>query len=150
MGPGGGGGGDGDGGKLQGNFSIPPMWAKPHHQLQELEEELEEDGEGDGEEGTSTIRVNEGSPDDFIGPTSQFKPPPPALRERQDIGPPRKNSKESGGGGFGKALKDIMSSKRKNDHMVAANQQPITAKGGKPKGKEEDPEIRGFDNFFMY
>ncbi len=159
--PGGGGGVGGSGGsKLQSSFSFPPMWPQPRQQLQELEEELEEDGEGDGEEEASATRIDEASVE-FTPQKVGHKEAsatridevsveftPQKVGHKDDTAPPGKERKESGGGGFGRALKDVMSSKRRNEPVPG--KPPGKGKGGKKGEEGENPEIKGFDDFFMY
>lgn len=122
-------------GGLQSNFSYPPSWL----QLQELEEELEEDGEGDGEEEGIT-RVDELT-QEGDGGEQKYAPAP-----HEHPRPPGPGKSKEGGGKFGRKLLSIMSSKT-----------PVKAEGGATKAKEpsggekeEDPDIKGFDDFFMY
>ena len=140
--------GPGGGGALQGSFAYPPMWPQqPHQQLQDLEEELEEDGEGDGEEG-KVGRVDEVG----AGQWAEFKPQVRLPSSPTDQGPPNKGKDQGGPSkGFGR-LQELMSSKRKGKNAEPANVKPPRVKSEKEKGKddEEDPEIRGFDDFFMY
>lgn len=120
-------------GGLQSNFSYPTAWSQPYQQLQELQEELEDDGEGDGEEGGVT-KIDEVEEEEL----EVLKTTPMPLRDpHKDLG-----KDGGGGGGFGKKLRDIMSSKHRSEPVAMK-----TAKGVKAEG---DTEIKGFDDFFMY
>ena len=149
-----------------GNFSPPP-WMQPyqqlpHQQLQELEEELEEDGEGDGEEEGAT-RVDEEyegackeqkfQPEDYEKGWGEqtFPPVPPAapLKNPQAPPAPAMPSKGKEGGRFGKLL-NIVSSKNTKAADVKEEKKAGKVKGQGDKKEEEDREIRGFDDFFMY
>lgn len=148
-------------------FPQAAAWPQPHKQLQELEEELEEDGEGDGEEeDTTMVDEVDGLPSPL--PSFQQKQQKPADQQQQ-----RKLKELGSSGGLTKAFLGMMASRKKaeSDQMKEAMQQELGGAGDRPrgnkrppagkpkakpggggggKGKEEDPAIKGFDNFFMY
>lgn len=148
-------------------FTYPPMWPQPHHQLQELEEELEEDGEGDGEEEGVVIdeewkdfKVADHTDSSSSTPASEVElnvtpdthmglsglPPShigPGAYETTSPGEPAQK------GALGKILRLVSSSKRKPDGPKPA------MVGNLPKGdilaeEDDNTDIKGFDNFFMY
>ena len=143
-------------------FIYPPAsWPLPHHQLQELEEELEEDGEGDGEEEEPAVIDEEWEGFEQSGsmPDPSFKGARmgpntlpvaymgPAGAEPADPMGPREPPQ--GKGALGKILRIMSSSsssKTKPKPAIVVN----VPKGVVLEEEEDDSDVKGFDNFFMY
>jgi hypothetical protein len=123
-------------------YSYPPAW-----QLQELEEELEEDGEGDGKEEEPILEepvLTDEDPNYKSTASSYAHMGPAALPSSSD---PNREPSE-GKGALGKILRIVSSSKRKP--AAKQSKQSGPAKGHTPEEEEEEADIKGFDNFFLY
>lgn len=132
-------------------FSYPPAWPQPHHQLQELEEELEEDGEGDGKEDGPTMIDEEWEPSGMLNPSFKGPAAHDTVPEALPADPMGPREPSQGKGALGKILRIMSSSsssKRKPDNTKPAMMGNIPK--GIPLEEEDDSDIKGFDNFFMY
>lgn len=133
-------------GGLQNVGSFPPMYMPPHKQLRELQEELEEDREADGAENELAM-IDEADEIDYHQPIGSESP------LQKDIiaggGGKNKEAKSEGGLGFGimQGLRFSKRSKELDMKNKARNRIPPELKDLK---KEEEPEVKGFDGFFMY
>lgn len=121
------------------NFSYPPLWPQPCEQLRELEEELEEDGEGDGEEEGVTMMDEE---EDLEG----FKHA--ELPDHMVPIPSTETAPSKGKEALGKLLRIMSSSKRKPEG--GTKPAPPVGPGKGTVLEEEEEDIKGFDNFFLY